>query len=139
MNSTHSRGWTALVPLLVIAAFVGILVLTTGPDAAPSNAKPATSVDDVAGDPARYAGRQLVLSGTVAHMTGGQGNAFVLVGDGGGRLVVTPGTRKPPADGTAVDVRAFVRTPDAGSDRAKLVDAASAAALLDAVRIVKRD
>lgn len=138
MTSDRSRGWSALVPFVVIAAFIGILVLTTGSDATPSNPKPATTIDDVAGDPPRYEGRQLTLSGTVAHLRGHE-DAFVLLGAGGGRLVVESPAGSPdlPADGASVNVRAFVRVPDSGTDRAKLTSRAGAAALLDAVRVVE--
>lgn len=138
MTSDRSRGWSALVPFVVIAALVGILVLTTGSGATPSNPKPTTTVDDVGGDPARYEGQQRTLSGTVAQLRGHE-NAFVLIGAGGGRLLVEPpaGSPEPPADGAVVQVRAFVRLPESGSERAKLTGRAGASALLDAVRVVE--
>lgn len=130
------------MPLLVIAGFVGVLVLTTGPDDSTGSARPAITLDDVAADPSRYDGRQLVLSGTVseapAAVVNARKGAFVLTGERGRLLVAPSAGSREPKPGSRVDVRAFVRTADGeAGERAGLLADAHAAAVLDAVRIVE--
>jgi hypothetical protein len=112
------------VPLLAIAAFVGVVALASGGEDPPPRSDPGATLAKVAADPGAYDNQQLVFSGTVAklvaHVPKRFRGAFVLTGAHGGRLLVLPfaGRRTGLRPQSAVEVRGFVRAPEpAAADR----------------------
>jgi hypothetical protein len=107
-----------VVPLLLAAAVIfALVVLLTGDDEA-TVSRAQLTVGQVVADPEAYAGRQVVLRGSVAEIPDavpdGSEGAFVLTDDGGGRLLVIPGTRGLTADlqeGASVHVSGVVTAP----------------------------
>ena len=154
MNQSRSRAWSALVPLLAVAVFVGIVALASGGEDPAPKSDPGATLAKVAADPEAYDNRQLVFSGTVAAMVTDVPKrfrgAFVLTGAHGGRLLVLPsaGRRTGLRLHDAVEVRGFVRTPEPATDerhpedppktRADLLESTGAQAVVKAVRIHPR-
>jgi hypothetical protein len=118
MNRTRSRAWSALVPLLAVAAFIGVVALATGGEDPVPKSDPGATLAKVAANPGAYDNQQLVFSGTVAamvtHVPKRFRGAFVLTGAHGGRLLVFPsaGRRTGLRPHDPVDVRGFVHAPD---------------------------
>jgi hypothetical protein len=123
MNRSRSRAWSALVPLLAVVAFVGVVALASGGEDPVPQPDPGATLAKVAADPDAYDNRQLVFSGTVAEivMHGPKRfrGAFVLTGAQGGRLLVVPsaGRRTGLRPHDAIEVRGIVRALDPVSDK----------------------
>lgn len=151
MNRSRSRAWSALVPLLAVAVFIGAVALASGGEDPPPKSDPGATLAKVSSDPAAYDNQQLVFTGTVAELVRDAPKkfrgAFVLTGAQGGRLLVIPsaGHRTVVRPHDKVDVRGFVRAPKPAADqrrpekgpktRADLLKATHAQAVVKAVVI----
>lgn len=141
-----SRAWAAVLPVLLAGAVVLALVIAlTEVDPAPTG-----TVARIADDPTAFDGQEMVLRGTVADppiaLPSGAGDAFVLAGPTGERLLVLP-TRS--TDGLArnalVEVRGTVQAPEPAADerrperppltRTDLLGHAEARAVVEADRV----
>jgi hypothetical protein len=154
MNRSRSRAWSALVPLLAVAAFVGVVAFASGGEDPPPKVDAGATLAKVAADPAAYDNQQLVFAGTVATVVTDVPKrfrgAFVLTGAHGGRLLVLPSAGRKtglrPHD--AVEVRGYVRAPEPAAEkrgpeqppktRADLLESTNAQAVIKAVHIRTR-
>lgn len=105
------RAWGAVLPVLLAGAVaLGALVLFAG--VTPDSRGP---IARIAEDPWEFDGRRLTLRGTVAEAPDAlpRGNAFVLAGAAGDRLLILPaGEAGPLVPDGRVEVTGVVRAPE---------------------------
>lgn len=137
-----SRAWAAVFPVLLAGAVVLALVITL----IKVDPGPTGTIARIAEDPTAFDGRQMVLRGTVADprtaLPFGAGNAFVLAGPAGGRLLVLPtGSTNGLTRDAVVEVRGTVQAPAADErersplTRRDLLGHAGARAVVEADRV----